>query len=82
MENINFIPGITYQLQCTTTHVYNAICEAIYLACKQKIEINMEVEGFCMNIDSDTNPKQTYEKYKNWITSKNTTPAISLVTKN
>lgn len=71
MQNIRFKPGTTIEMEIATEHVFNAISEAIYIACKYMVEIDLNVNGFLLSIDIDSNPFQKELEYKNWLHTKN-----------
>lgn len=70
MNNIAFKPGQTIEMKCTTPFVYNAICEAIYEASKNRIHIDLCIGDFIMGIDSESNAKQLNAEYEVYLQGK------------
>ena len=81
MQNIKFVPGTIVETEIATQHAFNAISEAIYLACKYMIEVNLNINQCMLHIDCNSNPFQKEIEYKKWHASKNNNTEITLVTK-
>jgi len=72
MTNISFKPGQTIEMKCNTPFVYNAICEAIYEASKNRITIHLWIGDFCMCINTESTAKHVYTEYEQHMSLKNT----------
>ncbi len=63
-NNLEFSKHQLIQMKCTTPFVYNAICDAVYLASKHHITIGLTVGNSAMEITENDTAKQLYEQYK------------------
>ena len=67
MRNIRFVPGTSIHMEIATQHSFNAISEAIYIACKYMIEVQLHINECVLVIDCNSNPFQKELEYKEYV---------------
>lgn len=70
MNNIQLRPNQQIEVKSTTPFAYNAICEAIYMASKNRIEIDLWIGDFLIGIDSNSTADTLNKEYKNYLKNK------------
>ncbi|HON52636.1 MAG TPA: hypothetical protein P5243_03000 [Bacteroidales bacterium] len=67
MKYLKINPGQTIEMRADTDNVYFAVTEAILLAQKYLIEINLFVGEYMMGIDKDTVISDMMSEYSYWL---------------